>query len=402
MKTTMKTEQLDQLLCTYRDGLLDDTLPFWINNAVDYDDGGFHCALDRDGSLLDSDKSVWQQGRFSWLLAHLYNNVEQREEWLALAKHGVEFINKHCIDPNDGLMWFTVTKTGTPVRKRRYRFTETFACIAMAELAKATNDNQLKQQAIDLFDLYQRENRCSSQPAKFTDEYLKERPMRGLGIPMIDIFTCQILRDTIDLPNATEIIDGAIADIERFHVKDDIRCVMETVSLDGEIIEHFDGRLLNPGHAIEGAWFIMDEGRKRGIQRYIDLGLRMLDYSFERGWDQEFGGVLYYRDVYGKPVQEYWQDMKFWWPQNELIIASLMAYQITGLEKYQKMHKQAHDWAYKYFPDQEYGEWYGYLNRDGRPSFMSKGTMWKGPFHHPRMQLFCWKLAEELKKQAIK
>ena len=218
---------------------------------------------------------------------------------------------------------------------------------------------------------------------------------------MIDIFTCQILRDTINMPGATEIIDQAIAEIEQFHIKDDIRCVMETVASDGSIIDHFDGRMLNPGHAIEGAWFIMEEGRKRGNQHYIDLGLKMLDYSFERGWDEEFGGVIYYRDVYNKPVQEYWQDMKFWWPQNELIIASLMAYEITGDEKYADMHKKAHDWAYKYFADEEFGEWYGYLHRDGRPSIKAKGTMWKGPFHHPRMQVFCWKIAEQIKNKTL-
>ena len=172
----MDIERIESLISTYRDGLLKDTLPFWIPNAVDYDDGGFHCALDQDGSLLDTDKSCWHQGRFVWLLGHLYNNVEQNAEWLALAKHGVQFIKEKCIDPEDGLMWFAVTKEGTPIRKRRYRFTETFACIAMAELAKATDDSELAADATQLFELYQRENKNSSQPAKFTEEFMAERP----------------------------------------------------------------------------------------------------------------------------------------------------------------------------------------------------------------------------------
>ena len=70
----------------YRDGLLNDTLPFWLKHALDHDYGGYTMSLARDGSLVDSDKGVWQQGRFAWLLGKLYNTVEPNSEWLAAAQ----------------------------------------------------------------------------------------------------------------------------------------------------------------------------------------------------------------------------------------------------------------------------------------------------------------------------
>ncbi|MCK4900995.1 MAG: AGE family epimerase/isomerase, partial [Anaerolineales bacterium] len=97
--------------------------------------------------------------------------------------------------------------------------------------------------------------------------------------------------------------------------------------------------------------------------------------------------------------QEYWHDMKFWWPQNEAIIATLMAYQATGNEKYARWHQLIYDWAHQHFPDTEFGEWFGYLHRDGRISNYMKGNIWKGPFHLPRMQLMCWRILEEMKKE---
>ena len=118
---------------TYRDGLLNDTLPFWLNHSVDKEHGGFITSLDRDGSIVDTDKGVWQQGRFTWLLAELYNNVEQRPEWLEMALHGIRFIDDHCFDKSDGRMWFHLTREGTPIRKRRYAFSESFAAIAYGE-----------------------------------------------------------------------------------------------------------------------------------------------------------------------------------------------------------------------------------------------------------------------------
>ena len=116
---------------------------------------------------------------------------------------------------------------------------------------------------------------------------------------------------------------------------------METVGPHGELIDHFDGRTLNPGHAIEGAWFIMREGKLRGDRGTDPHGLHMLDWMWKRGWDQKYGGILYFVDVQGLPVQEYWHDMKFWWPQNETIIATLLAYQSDRRPEVRPWHAYA-------------------------------------------------------------
>jgi N-acylglucosamine 2-epimerase len=376
----------ERLRAIYRDGLLDDTLPFWIEHCVDRQDGGFLVGIDRDGSVIDTDKGVWQHGRFTWLLGELYNNLEPRQEWLELAEHGARFIDQHCFDPADGRMWFHLTRDGRPIRKRRYAFSESFAAIAYGELAQATGDESYAAKAARTFHTFVDHNlNPKNTPPKFTDT----RPTRSLAFPMITIVTAQQLRDSIGLAAADQWIDRSIDTIKTFHIKPDIECVMETVGAAGEILDHFDGRTLNPGHAIEGAWFIMGEGKRRGDQSLIRLGCQMLDWMWQRGWDDEFGGMLYFTDVYGKPVQEYWADMKFWWPHNETIIATLLAHQLTGDRKYADWHAQVHDWSYQHFPDSEYGEWFGYLDRTGRVTSKLKGNLWKGAFHLPRMQLVC-------------
>lgn len=382
-----------ELITCYRDGVLNDTLPFWIRHSVDREFGGFITSLDRDGRVLDTDKGVWQQGRFTWLLGELYNNVEPRDEWLQLALHGAEFLERHCFDPEDGRMWFELTQQGQPLRKRRYAFSESFAAIAFGELAQATGQSYFAERAANAFRRFVDHNRNQIAVAP---KYTETRPTRGLAVPMITIATAQELRQSIQLADADEWIDRSIEDIRRYHVHEDLQCVVETVGPDGQIINHANGRTLNPGHAIEGAWFILQEGRFRNDAELISLGCRMLDWMWQRGWDHQYGGMLYFVDLHGGPVQEYWHDMKFWWPQNETIIATLLAAIVTGNEKYCDWHRQAHDWAHQHFPDADHGEWFGYLHRDGRLSNTLKGGLWKGPFHLPRMQLVCWKLLEEL------
>lgn len=377
----------------YKKQLLEDTVPFWFPRSYDEEFGGYLLMRDRDGSLIDTDKAVWIQGRAAWLLATLYNTVEPRQEWLDGAKLGIDFILNKCFAP-DGQMYFHMTREGNPIRKRRYFFSETFAAIALAAYAKATGDEQIAAKAREVFGTcLEYADGVRKMEKKFEDT----RPAKGIGIPMIMINTAQQIRETIGDERCDTYIQKWIEEIRTDFVKDDIRCVMEQVAPNGEIIDHIDGRTLNPGHAIEGAWFILHEAKYRNNDpELIDLGCRMLDYMWERGWDKEHGGILYFRDVYGKPVQEYWQDMKFWWPQNETIIATLLAYTMTGNEKYREWHQQIHEYAYTHFHDAEFGEWYGYLHRDGRVSQPAKGNMFKGPFHLPRQEWYCLKILENI------
>jgi N-acylglucosamine 2-epimerase len=386
-------ERSDELLRVYRDGLLNDTLPFWIPRAIDREHGGYFTSLDRDGSLLHPDKPVWFQGRFAWVLSTLYNTVERRAEWLELARHGIDFINKHCFDA-DGRMFFSVTRSGEPLRKRRYLFSECFAIMALAAYGIAAEDPAAKQQALDLFRLVLKYH---TTPGLLPPKTIPAtRPMKGLSMPMILIVTAQELRKAVDDPIATEVIDRSIDEVERDFLKPDFRCVLETVGPRGEFSDTFEGRMVCPGHAIEVGWFILEEARLRNRDPgLVRLGTTIVDWSLELGWDQQYGGVFYYRDAKGRSPTEYWHDMKFWWAHNETIIATLLAWQLTGEAKYARWHRMAHDWSYAHFPDPVYGEWYGYLHRDGSVSTPLKGNLWKGPFHLPRMQWYCWQRLQE-------
>ena len=380
-----------QLATLYRDTLLGEVIPFWLRYGMDREHGGLMTALDRDGSVLDADKSVWFQGRAGWMFATLYNTVESRAEWLEAARSCIEFSRRHCTAP-DGKMYFTVTRDGQPLRMRRYVYSESFSAIAHAAFAKATGDARAAEDAVKNFATYLHR---SFTPGVMPPKFEATRPMKGIGPHMIGIVTAQELRTNlgdvrVSGRTCTEWIDASIAEIERDFLKPEQRALMEVVAPDGSIIDHFEGRTLNPGHALECAWFIMHEGARRKDARLIQLGTTILDWMWERGWDAEHGGLLYFTDVFGQPVQEYWHDMKFWWPHCEAIIATLLAWQLTGDAKYARWHQLVHDWSFAHFPDPEHGEWYGYLHRDGRVSQRAKGNMFKGPFHLPRMLWYCW------------
>lgn len=393
--TAMGTNEWSRYSALYRDELVSNILPFWLANGLDTVNGGFYTCVDRDGSLLDSTKSVWFQGRAGYMFAAAYNKVEPREEWLAASKSAIDFIEAHCVD-TDGRMYFEVTAEGIPLRKRRYLFSESFAAIAMAEYSIASGDKHYAEKALELFKLILRyKNTPGALPAKYT-EHLQ---VRGHSLPMILINTAARIREAIDSPILDTQINESIKEIRTYFMHPEFEAVLETVGMNGEFIDTGMGRLINPGHAIETSWFLLEEARHRGWdEELVNMATTILDWSWKWGWDKEYGGIINFRDCRNLPCQDYAQDMKFWWPQTEAIVATLYAFRATGNPKYLAMHQQIHEYTYAHFPDPAYGEWYGYLHRDGGVAQPAKGNLFKGPFHIPRMLMYSHLLCDEIQE----
>lgn len=377
----------------YQDDLKENILPFWLKHGLDRVHGGVYTCVDRDGTLIDSTKSVWFQGRFGFICAYAYNNIEANEEWLRASKSCVDFIEQHCFD-TDGRMYFEVTAEGKPVRKRRYVFSECFAAIAMSEYSIASGDRSYAQKALALFKqiLHFINTKGILEP-----KYCEGVEMQGHSITMILINTAARIREAIPAVELDEQISLSIETLQRYFIHPEFEALLETVGPNGEFIDTIIGRTINPGHCIETAWFLLEEAKYRGGDPQLtEVAVKILDWSWKWGWDKEYGGLINFRDCKGLPVQDYSQDMKFWWPQTEAIIATLYAYEATGEERFLHMHQQISDWTYAHFPDVEYREWYGYLHRDGTVAQPAKGNIFKGPFHIPRMMIKGFMLCRDM------
>ena len=381
---------------SYKKDLTENIMPFWMKYGLDRENGGVYTCVDRDGSLMDTTKSVWFQGRFAFICSFAYNNVEKNQEWLDAAKSTLEFIEKHCFD-EQGHMYFSVTAEGKPLRKRRYVFSETFAAIAMSEYALATGDQHWAKRAIQVFEDTQR---FLATPGFLPAKFEADVKLQGHSIVMILINVGSCIRKVVDDPKLTQQIDESIEKLKKYFIHPEFKCLLETVGENGEFIDTNMTRTINPGHCIETSWFIMEEAKLRGWEKpMFDMALQVFDWSWDWGWDKQYGGIINFRDCKNLPSQDYSQDMKFWWPQCETIIASLYAYLGTGDEKYLYRHERISEWTYAHFPDAEYGEWYGYLHRDGTVAQPAKGNLYKGPFHIPRMMIKGYMLCQEILKK---
>lgn len=386
-----------QISSRYKRELLENCLPFWLENSQDKEFGGYYSCLNRDGSVYDTDKFIWLQGREVWMFAMLYNNVEKNQEWLDCAIQGAEFLKKYGHDENWDF-YFSLNREGLPLVQPYNIFSNTFACMGFAQLAKATGNEEYAQIARKIFTRIL--ERRSNPKGQWCKAYPGTRPMKDFALPMIICNMALEVEDILEDKSVLEqTIDTCLHEVFDVFYQPDLGCMLENVSfVDGTPVDCFEGREINPGHDLEALWFMMNLGIRRGdkalIEKCVEIALKVIDL----GWDKEYGGIFYFLDAKGAPQQKLEWDQKLWWVHIESAIAMLKGYQLTGNEKCLEWFMKLDEYLWNNFKDKEYPEWFGYLNRRGEMLLPLKGGKWKGCFHVPRGLYQIWKLAEECAK----
>ena len=381
----------------YKDTLLNNIVPFWERHSLDLENGGYFTCLDREGKVYDTDKFMWLQGRQAWMFSTFYNKVEQKENWLKIAKIGVDFIRDKGMDAQ-GNVYFSLTADGQPLVQPYNIFSDCFAAMAFAQYGLAAHDQKYKELAKKM---YLNILKKKDSPKGIYKKETSARPLKSFALPMILSNMVLELEDILEPSEVERTIDFSIQEVMEVFLDKKSSIIYEFVKLDGSLEDSFNGRLLNPGHGIEAMWFMIDIAIRRNdkglIKKASETIIKILEYS----WDEEFGGIFYFMDSKGHPPQQLEWDQKLWWVHLETLVALSKAYEQTQDPKIFQWYSKVHDYSWNHFSDQEQGEWFGYLNRRGEVLLNLKGGKWKGCFHVPRAMLQCWKTFERMENTGI-
>lgn len=393
----MPVIDIEETLRQYKNELLDNVLPFWLERSQDKEFGGYFTCLDRKGNVFDTDKFVWLQGRQVWLFSMLYNNVEKRQEWLDCAIQGAEFLKKFGHDGN--LNWyFSLTRDGKPIVEPYNIFSYTFAAMAFGQLSKATGNSGYADIAKNTFDivLSKREN----PKGRWSKAHTGTRNLKSFSLPMILCNLSLEIEHLIDKTFLEQTMEECIHEVMDVFRRPELgNIIVENVNADGSLSDTFEGRQVTPGHGIEAMWFIMDLGvrlnRPDLVKEAVETTLNLVEY----GWDKPYGGIFYFMDRKGFPPQQLEWDQKLWWVHIETLISLIKGYQLTGSQECLEWFEKVHDYTWSHFKDPQYPEWWGYLNRQGEVLLNLKGGKWKGCFHVPRGLYQCWKVLETMESK---
>ena len=371
----------------YKSELLDRVMPFWMEKSIDKEFGGYFTCLERDGEVFDTDKFIWLQGREVWMLSTLYNKVEKRQEWLDAAIQGAEFLKKYGHDGN--LNWyFALDREGKPLVEPYNIFSYTFAVIAFGQLSIATGNQEYAEIAKKTFDIVL--SKVDNPKGRWSKAAPGARALKSFALPMILCNVALEIESLLDKDFLDKTIETCVHEVMDVFYRPELGLIVEHLGTNNEMVDCMDGRLLNPGHAIEAMWFIMDLGKRLGDQALIEKAVKIALAEVEYGWDEKYGGIFYFMDRLSRPMQQLEWDQKLWWVHIETLITMIKGYELTGSEECLAWFERIHDYVWSHFMDPEHPEWFGYLNRQGEVLLTLKGGKWKGCFHVPRglMQVY--------------
>ena len=365
----------------YRNELLENVIPFWLAHSKDENNGGYFTCLDRSGKVFDTDKFMWLQGREVWCFSMLYDKVSRKQEWLDMALHGAAFMQKHGRD-TDGNWYFSLTVAGKPIIQPYNIFSDCFAAMAFGALYKITGEQSHCDIAVNTF--HNIIKRQENTKGIYNKTYPGTRPLRNFALPMILCNLSLEMEHILGSETVNEFAPQVIHDVMEVFYHDETGLILENIAPDGSFVDCFEGRLLNPGHAIESMWFMMDLATRFKNESLQQKAVDIMLHTLEYGWDKEFGGIFYFMDIKGHPTQQLEWDQKLWWVHLETLVALAKGYAATRDERCADWFKKVHNYTWQHFKDTEHPEWFGYLNRRGEVLLPLKGGKWKGCFHVPR------------------
>lgn len=382
----------------YKNNLLNHTIPFWEKYSIDTKDGGYYTCLSTQGQVYDTDKFVWLQCRQVWTFSKLYNDFEANENWLNIAKHGADFLEKYGRD-KQGNWYFSLDKKGQPLVQPYNIFSDCFAALGFGQLGKITSESRYTDLAQTTF--HNILKRQDNPKGTYEKTYPGTRELQNLGLPMILsnlVLELDHILDDQSIDNQLNLVKDKI--INQFY-KPEHGIILENVGPNGEFNDSFQGRHINPGHGLETLWFLMDIAERQGDQELIKKSVEITLNTMEYGWDKQYGGLFYFMDIKGFPPEQLMWDQKLWWPHIEAMIALLKGYYLTGDQRCWDWFVQLHDYTWEHFVDETHGEWFGYLSREGKVNLELKGGKWKGCFHVPRGLMYLTEIMSKLEEKQL-
>lgn len=395
---TISANSIAQLTSLYKNELFKNVIPFWMKHSIDNEFGGYFTCLKREGKVFDTDKFIWLQCRQVWTFAKFYNEIGLEKRWLDIAINGAEFLKKYGRD-KEGNWYFSLTREGKPLIQPYNIFSDCFAAMAFAQLYKATGKVEYSNIARQTFNNIL--NRQDNPKGIYSKAFPNTRPLKNFALPMILCNLVVELEPVLDALQVSQIIQSGIKTVmEEFYMAE-WGTILEHVTPEGKFSDTFEGRLLNPGHVLEAMWFIIDLAPREPLieKEIIRKAIQVMLNTLDLGWDTKYGGIFYFLDIKGNPPQQLEWDQKLWWVHLEAIVAMLKGFEATEDNRLWTWFEKLHEYTWKYFPDSEYGEWYGYLNRRGEILLPLKGGKWKGCFHVPRGLFQSWRTLERLNKE---
>lgn len=375
-----------------KDHLLTTIIPFW-KKLRDDENGGYYGWLGYDLQLdKKAVKGCILNSRITWFFANAYTLLGD-ESLLAEAKHGYEFLKTHCIDKENGGIYWSIRYDGTPEDTTKHTYNQAFCIYALSSYYEASKDEEALAMARELFTLI--ETKCTDEVGyleAFTKDFRPESNEKLSENGVIADKTMNTLLHVFEAYTELYRVSGDAKVKERLIWMMDLfadkiynpSLHRQEVFFDKNYNSLID--LYSYGHDIETAW-LMDRGTEvMGEQKYIDKMTPITKDITAQVYKVAFDGRSLANECCNGTVKT----NRIWWVQAETIVGFLNGYQKDPSKKeYLEAARSQWQFITEFVIDPREGsEWYWEVEQDGTPiEGRPIVEPWKCPYHNGRMCL---------------
>ena len=383
--------------------LLNDIIPFW-KNLRDDEFGGYYGYMDYDLKLdKKAVKGCILNSRITWFFANAYTLLKD-ESLLEEAKHGFAFMKEHCMDKENGGIFWSMKYDGTPEDTTKHTYNQAFSIYALSSYYEATHDEEALVMAKELFHII--ETKCTDEigyKEAFDKEFhevendklsengvIAEKTMNTL-LHVFEAYT-ELYR-VAKLPEVKERLEW-IMDTFADKVYNP-KLHRQEVFFDRNMNTILD--LHSYGHDIETAW-LMDRGVEvLGEKKYEEKMTPITKDLTAEIYKVAFDGHSLANECEKGVVNVH----RIWWVQAETVIGFLNGWQKDpSRTEYLEAAKSEWQFIKDHVMDKRQGsEWFWEVDPSGKP-YEGRPIVepWKCPYHNGRM---CFEVIRRLEGKEI-
>ena len=400
---------VSQMKAEMQDVLENNILRFWLDKMQDRERGGFYGRIDGHMQLHpEAEKGAILNARILWSFSAAYR-VLHKPEYLEAAKRAKDYILAHFIDEEFGGVYWSVDCEGRPLDTKKQFYAIGFAIYGLSEYARATEDKEALDYALQLFDCIE-EHALDHEYNGYIEACTREwGPIADMRLSELDANYPKSQNTHLHIIEPYANLLRMLKEFQQGGCQEALNYLRPVEASLRNIIDIFTDRILNPethhldlffdmdwtreagrlesyGHDIECSWLMHEAALVLGdeeVLRKVEPIVRQVAQASEKGLRPD-GSMIHEANLDTGHVD----DDLHWWVQAENVVGWMNLYQHFADEE--ALQRGVRGWEYikQNLIDYEHGEWYWSRRADGTLNLDDDHAgFWKCPYHNSRMCL---------------
>lgn len=398
-------------------------LPFWLDNSIDGECGGYLTYFDCYGEKTGkTDKTLIMQLRMIFTLASAHRAGYGEGRCAEAARQGLDFVLDRFWDHDYGGWYWISDREGRILDDSKIMYGQSFGVYALAEYALAFDDQRARKYAGETFDLINIQA-WDAQAGGYWEMFHRDWSAKPGGVYGGDRKTFDVHMHLMEafttLFEATRM-EGHRQKLERvIHILIDKMLDPRFGTGIAQFDRHFhplpaiifqnvwgsdrpseeEARPLdntNYGHNLEMVWLLKHavDILDSDLEPYKPVIRKLVDQAWEWGLDREYGGIYVEGPHQGPAIQKH----KEFWQQAEALVGFLDALLILDKQKYWEAFVNIFEFVWTKMINHDVGEWWALMERDGTVKWDHLGHEWKISYHTVRAAIQTLKRLRQLQK----